>query len=104
MWAYDLAFLIVGGRKHFRERAPTSVAEEVVVRRTDLPLLTVWQNSRLAACALQPACILQNGSAAACDDGGEKRKPGLAGLSTSSSCAIAREQPTIGQLPMGETS
>src|SRR3989475_12571467 len=39
MWAYDLAFLIVGGRKHFRERAPTSVAEEVVVRDTDLPLL-----------------------------------------------------------------
>src|SRR6266567_8586362 len=40
MWAYDLAFLILGGRRHFRQRAPTSVAEKgVVVRHTDLPLL-----------------------------------------------------------------
>src|SRR2546430_6615588 len=39
MWAYDLAFLILGGRRHFRQRAPTSVAEEVVVRDTALPLL-----------------------------------------------------------------
>jgi hypothetical protein len=53
--------------------------------------------------ALQPACILQKGREA-CDWDGEKRDPGFAGLSTSSSCLIAREQPTIKQLPIGETS
>ncbi len=67
MWAYDLAFLILGGSQRFRERAPTSVAEEVVVGHTELQSAgTVWQNSRLVACALQPACILQNGREA-CD-------------------------------------
>ena len=67
MWAYDLAFLILGGSQRFRERAPTSVAEEVVVGHTELQSAgTVWQNSSLVACALQPACILQNGREA-CD-------------------------------------
>jgi hypothetical protein len=37
--AYDVAFLIIGGSQRFRERAPTSVAEEVVVGHTELQLL-----------------------------------------------------------------
>lgn len=36
------------------------------------------------------------------DGSAEKRKQELATLSTSSSCLIAREQPTIKQLPIGE--
>ena len=37
MRPYDLAFLILGGSQGLRERSLTSVAEEVVVVRTDLP-------------------------------------------------------------------
>jgi hypothetical protein len=39
MWAYDLAFLILGGCQGLRERSLTSVAEEGVVGHADLPLL-----------------------------------------------------------------
>src|SRR6266550_5975302 len=105
MWAYDLAFLILGGRRHFRQRGSYKRGRKRRSSEAYRPsaVRTVWQNSRLAACALQPARILQNGSVA-CDYGGEKGKPGLAGLTTSPSCPIAREQPTIKQLPIGETS
>jgi hypothetical protein len=41
MWAYDLAFLI-GRSQRFRERAPTSVAEEVIVGHTELQLLELF--------------------------------------------------------------
>ena len=39
MWPYDLAFHILGSSQRFRERALTSMAEEVVVGQIDLPLL-----------------------------------------------------------------
>jgi len=39
MWTYDLAFLILGRSQRFREPAPTSMAEEVVVGHTELELL-----------------------------------------------------------------
>jgi len=74
------------------------------VRHTDLPLLEPSGKilGSLPVPFNPPAfCRMAVRRATAAEKKGSR---GLVGLSTSSSCPIAREQPTIGQLPMGETS
>ncbi len=97
MRPYDLAFLILGGSQGLRERSLTSVPEEVVVPHTDLPSLI-----NASDLGEKKQDVLQMAVASATR--AEKNGLGARWSLTFIPCPIARRQPTIKQLPIGETS